>query len=59
MSSFTDKMIDSFKTAINLYIKSIDDKYSSQKNKISELFTTKRDPWVLFVVENSERNVID
>ena len=51
MSSFTDKIVDSFKDAIDLYKKSLNDKFSLKK------FTSEL--WVLFVVENSERNVVD
>ena len=50
MTTFSDKMISYFKQSINLYKQSITQKYGKE-------FT--QEPWVLFVVEDSERNVID
>ena len=49
MGDFTSKMIGYFKHAIDLYKASMQEKF----NHSSE------DPWVLFVVEAVERNVID
>lgn len=50
MTTFSDKMISYFKQSIDLYKQSITQKYGKE-------FT--QEPWVLFVVEDSERNVID
>lgn len=49
MNSFTSKMISYMSIAIESYKKSMQEKF----NHVSE------DPYVLFVVGNDERNVID
>ena len=49
MDTFSDSMIDYFAMAIEKYKASIQEKYGAQV----------LDPWVLFVVENKERNVVD
>ena len=49
MGKFSENMIGYFKNAIELYTESMSKKFSH----VSE------DPWVLFVVENVERNVVD
>jgi hypothetical protein len=49
MGDFSTKMIGYFKQAIDLYKASMLTKFSH----------TSEDPWVLFVVESVERNVID
>ena len=49
MKIFTDNMIDYFNKAIQLYKQSLKDKYDIES----------KDPWVLFVVTDDERNVLD
>jgi len=49
MENFTDDMLDSFREAITRYSESVMEKYQHKAE----------DPWVLFVVEEKERNVID
>ena len=49
MGQFTNKMISYFKHAIDLYKASMKSKFHHDS----------QDPWVLFVVESIERNVID
>lgn len=51
MKTFSDSMTGNFKKAIDLYKQSVREKYPDQS------FDDK--PWVLFVVDERERNVID
>ena len=49
MAKFTDEMCANFKVAINHYSKSVKERFEHEA----------KDPWVLFVVEDSERNLLD
>jgi hypothetical protein len=51
MRKFAEKMSGYFKLAIEKYLSSIESKLGLKREG--------RDPWVVFVVEDAERNVID
>ena len=51
MDNFSDNMIDNFKKAIELYKETQHKKFSRDLES--------EDPWVLFVIDEAERNVID
>lgn len=48
MPEFLDSMCSGFANALFLYKKSVKDKFGKDS-----------DPWVLFVVEDTERNMLD
>ena len=48
-NSFTEKMVANFKTAMEHYKRTLKEKFNIES----------QDPWVLFVVEDKERNVVD
>ena len=49
MLTFTEKMCSNFKTVLEYYKKSVKERFGHECT----------DPWVLFVVEDVERNVMD
>ena len=52
MDNFLDQIIDQFFTAINFY-------KQSQTTKFGTVYSKTNTPWVLFVIETKERNVVD